>query len=932
MFIGSDLTLLSIGSPLNLNFKSNPNSSYEIGIVFGTLENMDVYGLYLQIARYKEILENIEKSKSWRYTKMLRDVVSKIKKFRNRRIYLRTINDKLPPKLASHLQSSQPILSSTVKFIIFTHELSRTGAPIVVLDLVKNLDYKPNEIVVISLKNGILFSEFQKYATVYIFENNIEDFRRLVQANHEIFRNNRVILNTLCLGEVASILKSEEVLYLTWAHELRSTWDIIGIRQVVFQLQNSELIICDSKILVTQIDEYFKSELNCIYIENGFSGKLILIDTDVRKGLGIDKNNFLILILGTRQIRKGYDLFPHLVQTLFSRTGSEDVKIIWMGNSHDPELDAYVKAELYDYLSSNKVIILDNSPYYLDLLNESNVLVSLSREDSAPQVLAAAQHLSVPILRLNASFKNLNSPYDRQESLLNLASSLQNIINNGDNRLKSSNSIINTWPFFIENYEFALESIQSKKLNSNSVKSNSQLIPIQQSVIDVTLIIVFYNQQNFVYERLNSIAQQTVAPNEVIIIDDSSTDSTFEFIRQFTHEKQFKNLTVIQNPYNVGIPTLNWLEGVKKSINKYVWIVEGDDLSDPEFLNISYNSMVNNKVDIVLTGNYLFKDSLKINLDNKDICDDGSLTAFPILYSYLKSDEILGIDSIRTLGLNLGNPFYNIGQILWSREVVLQALQKSSHDLKLFCDLEIYLNVRNNAKLHYIPQNLNYFRSHSNTIRSKMKSENYFLESMKIFENYLEIDPGVNASNKLQYLVNNLHLFSSNDQIYNEIISKIKKVSDSSFKERILYFNYFTGNQYIYADAIDFIIKSVSSSFDFITLFDSNLLSDSQVQDLIEILHPSLVLEDSTKSYTSGIKFRNHFRIIDINSLLFEGNKISESESIIFLGHPDDLIQSRWPYNRVFFIPRDFHFENCEIISKNLIEYIIGGIKSHKQY
>jgi hypothetical protein len=254
VFIGIDLTLLSIGSLLNLNLKSNPNSSYEIMVVFGTLGHMDVYGLYLQIARYKEILENIENSKSWRYTKIIRYVASKIRKFRIRRTDFKTINDKLTPKLASNLQTSQPILSSTVKFIIFTHELSRTGAPIVVLELVKNLDYKPNEIVVISLKNGILFSEFQKYATVYIFENSIEEFRRLVQSNHEIFLNNRVILNTLCLGEVASILKSEEVLYLTWAHELRSTWDIIGIQQVVFQLQNSELIICDSKILVTQID------------------------------------------------------------------------------------------------------------------------------------------------------------------------------------------------------------------------------------------------------------------------------------------------------------------------------------------------------------------------------------------------------------------------------------------------------------------------------------------------------------------------------------------------------------------------------------------------------------------------------------------------------------------------------------------------------
>jgi glycosyltransferase involved in cell wall biosynthesis len=893
---------------------------------------MDIYDLSLRIARYKERIENLEKSRSWRYTKLFRYVASKIRAFQSGRPNFKIIDNVLDSELNSNLQANRHMLSSTIKFIIFTHELSRTGAPIVVLELVKNLDYSPNEVLVISPKNGILLSEFQKYATVYIYENDVEDLRTLVQSNYDIFSNNRIILNTLCLSDVAKVLKFENILYLTWAHELRSTWDIIGIKQIEFQLQNSQLIICDSKVLVTQINEYFKNELNCIYIDNGFSGELNLIDTEIRKNLGVSENDFIVLILGTRQIRKGYDLFPSLVQTMFSKTGSEGVKFIWMGDTHDTELNTYVKAELCDFLSSNKVLILENSPYYLDLLHTSNVLVSLSREDSAPQVLAAAQNLSIPVLRLNTSFKNKDKIYNRQESLINLVSNLQNIIDNECIQSKSIISKINTWPIFIKNYELALESFQSINLSSNFVSSNSTLISSKRSKVDVTLIIIFYNQQDFVYERLNSIYQQTVLPNEIIIIEDFSSDSTFDFISRFTQENDFENVTVIQNSYNVGIPTLNWLEGVKKSRNKYVWIIEGDDLSDPEFLNVSYNSMVSNKVDIVVTGNYIFNDNMNMNLENKNLCDDSSLTIFPILYSYLKSYGCLAIDSIRTFGLNLGNPFYNIGQILWSRKVVLEALQKSSHELKLFCDLEVYLNVEKKAKLQYVPQNLNYFRSHINTIRSKTKLESYFLESMKIFETYLEMDLEVNASNRTQYLVNNLHLFSSNDQIYNQLISKIKESSNSNFKKRVLYLNYFTGNHYRYGDAVNYIIESVSSHFDLITLRDSHHLTSSQIKELIEILNPTFIIEDSSKFFNSLIDFTGHIRIIDNDFFSDKNNKIGESESIIFLGHPDDLIQTRWPYNRVFFFPREPQFENFEIISKNLFEYIIGGQKFHKQY
>ena len=49
----------------------------------------------------------------------------------------------------------------------------------------------------------------------------------------------------------------------------------------------------------------------------------------------------------------------------------------------------------------------------------------------------------------------------------------------------------------------------------------------------ISVVISTYNGEKYIVQQLLSIVQQTIIPNEVVIVDDCSTDNTFSIIENF---------------------------------------------------------------------------------------------------------------------------------------------------------------------------------------------------------------------------------------------------------------------------------------------------------------------------------------------------------------------------------------------------------------
>lgn len=75
----------------------------------------------------------------------------------------------------------------------------------------------------------------------------------------------------------------------------------------------------------------------------------------------------------------------------------------------------------------------------------------------------------------------------------------------------------------------------------------------------VSIAMATYNGERYLEEQLQSIAQQTHPPDELVVFDDASTDRTLEILKAFQASTRFR-VSIERNAENVGV-TRNFESG-----------------------------------------------------------------------------------------------------------------------------------------------------------------------------------------------------------------------------------------------------------------------------------------------------------------------------------------------------------------------------------
>lgn len=100
------------------------------------------------------------------------------------------------------------------------------------------------------------------------------------------------------------------------------------------------------------------------------------------------------------------------------------------------------------------------------------------------------------------------------------------------------------------------------------------------------LIITFYNKENFVFQTLKSLSDQSDNFDEILLVDDCSTDSTLLLLRQHSNFLRLTNATILKTYKNSG-PGYARNLGINSSTSDYLFILDGDDyLINPQFVQI----------------------------------------------------------------------------------------------------------------------------------------------------------------------------------------------------------------------------------------------------------------------------------------------------------------------------------------------------------
>lgn len=113
-----------------------------------------------------------------------------------------------------------------------------------------------------------------------------------------------------------------------------------------------------------------------------------------------------------------------------------------------------------------------------------------------------------------------------------------------------------------------------------------------------SIIIPSYNRYMTMKKCLESLEKQTFKDFEVIIVDDCSTDDSFEKLKEYKKESKL-NIKLLKNDRNLGAG-LARNNGIENADSEFVIFIDSDDYIDNNALQILNEILINNKVDCIM--------------------------------------------------------------------------------------------------------------------------------------------------------------------------------------------------------------------------------------------------------------------------------------------------------------------------------------------
>ncbi len=114
--------------------------------------------------------------------------------------------------------------------------------------------------------------------------------------------------------------------------------------------------------------------------------------------------------------------------------------------------------------------------------------------------------------------------------------------------------------------------------------------------IKVSVIIPVYNVEKYLRQNLQSVAQQTLKDIEIICVDDGSTDSSYEIVKEFAAADS-RFIPVQQKNAGAGAARNN---GLRRARGKYLSFLDSDDFFEPDMLEQAYNKAEETNADFVV--------------------------------------------------------------------------------------------------------------------------------------------------------------------------------------------------------------------------------------------------------------------------------------------------------------------------------------------
>lgn len=128
--------------------------------------------------------------------------------------------------------------------------------------------------------------------------------------------------------------------------------------------------------------------------------------------------------------------------------------------------------------------------------------------------------------------------------------------------------------------------------------------------LKLSIAMTTYNGSRYISEQLQSLANQTIKPYEIVICDDCSKDNTVEIIENFKKNSGL-NIKIIKNHRNLGV-IKNFEKAISNTTGDIIFLSDQDDYWFPQKLkDYSVAFMSHKDVDLIFSDAQIVDKNLK---------------------------------------------------------------------------------------------------------------------------------------------------------------------------------------------------------------------------------------------------------------------------------------------------------------------------------
>ena len=621
------------------------------------------------------------------------------------------------------------------RILLVGHDGLYHGAQILVLNLAKTLKNDFGYTVdIVTLGGGPLLKEYAKLATVHSLEGKDPAGPEAAALATSLVKNGttHAIGNTTVSGSFTPTLKNAGIHVTSLIHELPSVISKFDLHRPARAIAETSDVVIFPAPKVQNAFTDLTDEINghahiCpqgAYKVNRFRTKADIntARSKLRKSLKLNHAAQIVLGVGYKDHRKGFDLFLSAAE-LTSRqieNGGPNIVFVWAGHD-EPSPDPSYAKRAAPLIKSGRLIlpgrVSDTDPFYAG----ADVYLLTSREDPYPSTVLEALDVGLPVIGFEGATGSselitghggrLISAFDAQAMATELTRTL---ISAGE----AARSAV-------------MQSFRARPDVSFRGYVHDLLEVSNQGPRQVSVIIPNYNYAHFLPKRVQSVAAQSHAIREIILLDDCSTDDSVSVIEALAEEIAIPT-RVILNTRNSGSVFLQWLKGAEAAQGEFVWIAEADDLSLPDFLKTAMDGFTSDETVMSYT-------------QSKQMGDSGDIIDTDYLAYVSDIDDKKWRSHYKRSGraeiseaLSVKNSVPNVSGVVFRRDALVKILRAHMDHIRSFRvagDWAAYVHLLGEGDIAYNARALNLHRRHSESVTlSKFTDAEYKeIERMQAF-------------------------------------------------------------------------------------------------------------------------------------------------------------------------------------------------------